>query len=119
MSGLNLKEMEASDMLDVIHFIFEDDMNYSSGEQADGRSRSRELLYQDLYGYKYPYATETSTSSSASGGITKDFDATFDDEDLVAFDPLKGPTKAFVPPTPVDASSIKPFGAILDEPFSK
>ena len=107
-------------MLDVIHFIFEDDMNYSSGEQADGRSRSREIIYQDFYGYEYAYASQQTGSSNAAGGITKNFDETFDDSDeIIPFDPLKKPTKAFVPATPVDASSSKPFGAVLDEPFSR
>lgn len=108
-------------MLDVIHFIFEDDMNYSSGEQADARSRSREVLYQDFYGYAYSYANSSSNGSTlASGGITKNFDEPLDlDEEVVPFDPLKGPTKRFVPATPVNASSSKPFGAVLDEPFSK
>jgi hypothetical protein len=115
--------MEASDMLDVLHFFLEEDMNYASGEQADGRSRSREVLYQDFYGYKYPY----SSSSSSAGmnnpvyadGNVKNFDEYKDDDAVVPFDPLKTPTKAFVPATPVNASMSKPFGAVLDEPLSK
>jgi hypothetical protein len=118
-NGLNLKEMEASDMLDVLHYFIEEDMNYLSAEHADGRSRTREILYQDFYGYRYPYASSNTANVSAQGGITKNFDDPIDDEEIVAFNPLKGPTKAFVPATPVDASSRKPFGAILDEPLSR
>lgn len=107
-------------MLDVIHFFIEDDMNYTSSEQVDSRSRSREIIYQDFYGYSYPYASQKTTSMSAQGGLTKNFDDPIDDEEsIVPFDPLKGPTKAFVPATPVNAAMSKPFGAALDEPLSK
>ena len=122
MSGLNLKEMEASDMLDVIHYFIEEDMNYSSAEQADGRSRSREIIYQDFYGHNYKYATSQGNSgvSSAAGSITRNFDDPIDDEEsLVPFDPLKGPTKSFVPATPVNAAMSRPFGAVIEEPLSK
>ena len=120
MNGLNLKEMEASDMLDVLHFFIEEDMNYTSAEQVDGRSRSREILYQDFYGYKYPYASAQSGNTSAQGGINKNFDDPIDEEEsIVPFDPLKGPTKSFVPATPVNAAMSRPFGAAIEEPLSK
>ena len=108
-------------MLDVLHFLFEEDMNYTSGEQAEGRSRSREILYQDFYGYKYPYGGVSTSGSTTANGNIKNFDdyEIEEDETVVPFDPLKGPTKAFVPATPVDASMSKPFGAALDEPLSK
>ncbi len=119
MNNLNLKEMEASDMLDVIHFFFEEDMNYASGEQAEGRSRAREILYQDFYGHKYPYATTKTGSPVYADGNVRNFDEYEDDDTVVPFDPLKAPTKSFVPPTPVNASMSKPFGEALDEPLSK
>ena len=123
MNGLDLKEMEASDMLDVIHFFFEDDMNYSSGEEAEARSHTRELIYRDFYGKKYKYASSRSSAeyTSAGGSISKNFDSPFEDEEetAVPFDPLKGPTKSFVPPTPVNAAMSRPFGAVIEEPLSK
>ena len=119
MNNLNLKEMEASDMLDVLHFFFEEDMNYASGEQAEGRSRSREILYPDFYGYKYPYGGVSTSSAANANGNIKNFDDYEEDDVVVPFDPLKAPTKSFVPPTPVNASMSKPFGEALDEPLSK
>jgi hypothetical protein len=121
-SGINLREMEASDMLDVIHYFIEEDMNYSSSEQADGRSRTREILYQDFYGQNYKYATSRNGAeyTSASGSISKDFDSPYEEEEtLVPFDPLKGPTKSFVPATPVNAAMSRPFGAVIEEPLSR
>ena len=119
MNNLNLREMEASDMLDVIHFFFEEDMNYASGEQAEGRSRSREILYQDFYGYKYPYGGVRVDNNVGASGNIKNFDEYEDDDTVVPFDPLKGPTKSFVPPTPVNAAMSRPFGAVIEEPLSK
>lgn len=112
--------MEASDMLDVLHYFIEEDMHYSSAEEADGRSRSREIIYQDFYGYPYKYAVSTSNTGTASSGITRNFDdPVVDDDEIVPFDPLKGPTKAFVPATPVNAAVSKPFGALIDEPLTR
>ena len=120
MNGLNLKEMDASDMLDVIHFFFEEDMNFASKEEADARSNSREIIYQDFYDYSYRYGSSNRSSNAGAQErryIEEDIEES--EESVVPFDPLKGPTKAFVPATPVDASMSKPFGAVLDEPLSK
>ena len=123
MNGLNLKEMNASDMLDVLHYFFEDDMNYASAEHADAKDRSREIIYQDFYEHKYAYSNTQARAGanySASGqGLVKDFNAADEEEKIEAFDPMKKPPKPFVPATNVNASSPKPFGAILDEPLSR
>jgi hypothetical protein len=115
--------MNASDMLDVLHYFFEDDMNYASAEHADAKDRSREIIYQDFYGHKYAYSNTQARAGanySASGqGIVKDFNAADEEEKIEAFDPMKKPPKPFVPATNVNASSPKPFGAVLDEPLSR
>ena len=123
MNGLDLKEMSASDMLDVLHYFFEDDMNYASAEQADAKDRSREIIYRDLYNHSYAYSNTQARSSdgySAGGqGIVRDFNAADEEEKIEAFDPMKKPPKPFVPATQVNASSPKPFGSVLDEPLSR
>lgn len=122
MNGLDLKEMRAPDMLDVLHYFFEDDMNYASAEQADARDRAREIIYQDFYGHKYAYSNTQARSNnySASGqGIVRDFNAADEEEKIEAFDPMKKPPKPFVPATKVNAASPKPFGSVLDEPLSR
>ena len=115
--------MSASDMLDVLHYFFEDDMNYASAEQADARDRAREIIYQDFYGHRYTYSNTQARAGnnySASGqGIVRDFNAADEEEKIEAFDPMKKPPKPFVPATKVNAASPKPFGAVLDEPLSK
>jgi hypothetical protein len=116
--------MNASDMIDVLHYFFEDDMNYASAEQADAKDRSREIIYQDFYNHKYAYSnTQARANANYSAGgqnFTKDFDVSVDDEEKIeAFDPMKKPPKPFVPATKVNASSPKPFGSVLDEPLSR
>lgn len=123
MNGLNLKEMKASDMIDVLHYFFEDDMNYASAEQADAKDRTREIIYQDFYGHKYTYSkTQSGTGVNYSAGgqnFTADLSSDEQEEKIEAFDPMKKPPKPFVPATQVNASSPKPFGSVLDEPLSR
>lgn len=108
-------------MLDVLHFFFEEDLFYSSAEQAEGRDRAREAIYQDFYGENYKYSA--SRSSTASGqGISRNFDYDIEvEEEITPFDPLqkKQPTKPYIPPTPVNATSSQPFGNVLDAPMTR
>jgi hypothetical protein len=109
--------MEASDMLDVIHFFLEEDTHHSSKEEADVRNSTREIIYQDFYGHSYKYSdSRSSQSASAQGGY---YIEEPEDDAVVPFDPLKGPTKSFVPATPVNAAMSRPFGAAIEEPLSK
>jgi hypothetical protein len=117
--------MEASDMLDVLHYFFEDDLFYSSVEQADGRDRSREAIYRDFYNYSYAYSTKAG-SNSAGGGVSKNFDSfefmsEEEEEKLVPFDPLQKQkaTKPFINPTQVNAAASQPFGDMLDGPITR
>jgi hypothetical protein len=124
-NGINLKEMEASDMLDVLHFFFEDDLFYSSVEQADGRDRSREAIYRDFYNSSYAYSTQA-RSNTAGGGVSKNFDnfefmSEEEEEKIVPFDPLqkKKAVKPFIRPTNVNAAADQPFGDMLDGPITR
>jgi hypothetical protein len=124
MNGINLKEMEASNMLDVLHYFFEEDLFYSSVEQADGRDRSREAIYRDFYNSSYAYSTQAG-SNTAGGGVTKNFDdyefMSEEEEKIVPFDPLqkKKAVKPFIRPTNVNAAADQPFGNMLDGPITQ
>lgn len=103
--------MELSDMLDVIHYFYEEDLNYASVEQAQMSDARRVTIFKQLYGTEYRYAsTDTKNKVSAS-----DFDYDFDD--LEPFDPAKAATKPFIPATEIDEYSSNPFGDILDAPI--
>jgi len=124
-NGLNLKEMEASDMLDVLHYFFEDDLFYSSVEQADGRDRSRIAIYQDFYQTSYAYAANKN-SNAGGQGVYKNFDdlefiSEDEEEKIVPFDPIQKQkaAKPFIRPTQVNAAADQPFGDMLDGPITR
>lgn len=106
-------------MVDLIHYYFEEDMNYSSAEQAEARSKTREHLYSTLYGKTYKYSQKSSGSSTTYnqdyGDITPE--SNVPDADIQPFNPKKQPTKSYVPPTEFDGGAAEPFGAILDSPL--
>ena len=112
-------------MLDVLHYFFEEDLFYSSAEQAEGRDRSRVAIYQDFYNSSYVYSA--ALSSSAGGkGFTKNFDdyefmSEEEEEKIVPFDPLQKQKaiKPFIKPTTVNAAASQPFGETLDGPLTR
>jgi hypothetical protein len=110
-NGIRLEEMELSDMLDVIHYFYEEDLNYASVEQAQMTDARRVTLFKQLYNIDYKYASDEIKNRSA--GTIGDFD--FDDP--VPFDPANAKTKPFIPATEVDANSYSPFGSVLDAPI--
>jgi hypothetical protein len=117
--GINLKEMEYSDMLDVIHYFFEEDSTFVSQEHLETREGVRKNIYTQMYDrpYKYFRGKGSSSGGSYSGGISGSDSLDDSFEDLSPVDPLKPPTKGYVPPTDFDPSSPKPFGGVLDAPI--
>jgi hypothetical protein len=111
---IDLKEMNGEDMCDVLHYFFEEDTHYQSGEEADSVSKMRTGLYE-LYGMPYNYAIDSSSSSVGSGGRQY----INDHEDLGFQDPAttKYISKGFTPATDVKGESLAPFGALLDPPI--
>ena len=113
MNGLQLTSMEASDMLDVIHYLFEEDMRFSSGEQADAVGKSREILYRQLYDIDYIFAGSNRSSKAGSKTSFDDFD------NIQPFDPKKKVTKPYIPPTEFDPDSGLPMSGngLLEAPL--
>lgn len=118
MNGLDLRTMPANDMVDVLHYLFEDDLSASTAEQAEARSKARVSIYRDLYGFEYKYVVDTSGAShpdynSAEYGSPEESQ----EQAIVPFNPVRQPVKPFITATPVNAASSKPFGKVLDEPM--
>ena len=115
MSSVNLGELDSKDMLDVIHFILEEDLLASTEEEVHYKSSSRKLIYEQFYEEEYKYerkVAQSKGSTTASGEI-------INDEDLVPFDPtVKNVRKPYVKPTDFDPNSNKPFGNVLDGPIA-
>lgn len=118
-AGIRLSGLEASDMLDLLHYYFEEDMNYSTAEQSEAASKTRENIYSKLYGREYKYTTKPAPTSRTYtedyGDITPE--SNVPNADIQPFNPQKQPTKAYVPPTEFDGTAQDPFGAILDSPL--
>jgi hypothetical protein len=101
--------MDMSDMLDVLHYYMETDFNVSNSEQAEARDKARSIIYKSLYNKEYRFKPDNvNYSQTAADGF---------EEKFTVFDPEKGPTKSYVPPTDFNPDSENPFGDILDAPL--
>ena len=100
MSGLHLASMEASDMLDVLHYLFEEDLRVSSGEEAKAVEESRKLIYSTLYNRPYKYARTQGRSTSNGGDSFDDF------APITPYTP--NARKSYIPPTEFDPDSGLP-----------
>lgn len=109
MSNVRLAELDSRDLVDVLHYMFEDDTAYASAEQAEARSTIRELLYRDLYNKTYKYAFNKSSGSANTGSQRL---ADFDIPDTVQDDikqrptPQKQATKPYIRPTDLSEESL-------------
>lgn len=108
MSHVRLAELNSSDMLDVIHYMFEDDTGYASAEQAEAKSTIRELLWRDVYNSTYKYATPKSRGTNTGSERLADFDI----PDTVQHDIKQRPakdkqaTKPYIRPTELSEEAL-------------
>lgn len=92
-------------MLDVVHYFFEQDNEYSSQATAETRSSVRTNMYRVFYNKEYTYGIQT--ESDSNGNSEDNFSG------LTPVDPLNnGMTKKFIPATDIDDLS-----SILDGPL--
>ncbi len=108
MSQVRLAEMDAADMLDVIHYIYEEDIDYSSQEHAQMVENRRIAIWNTLYGSSYKYTVYKKSNEYGDGEI----------EDFTPFDPTqRNNVKPYFPPTDISADDSDPFGGVLDAPI--
>ena len=106
-AGLNLREMETSNMLDVLHFLFESDTDYVSQEQVQGRDATRKIIYRSLYDIDYAYLRYHKEPDGGFSEQERDFampNTTPDDQ-----------IKPYMPPTQFDPNANNPFQGTLRE----
>jgi hypothetical protein len=117
--GVDLESLDGPVMVDVVHYIFEDDHAYVSQESMEAQSSLRVNLYRTLYNKEYKYAVKS--QSKQQGAYAQDFDFDYGPEDdglVTPFSPKeKEPTKPYVPPTPFNPNSADPFGGVLSPPL--
>lgn len=107
-------------MLDVLHFFFEEDVNYSSGEQAEAHGKIRSNMYSTLYGVEYKYASHAINKSGNgfdNSTISEPLDADEPENLPDPFNPREKAVIPFSPATKFDPDAAKPFGDILDNPL--
>lgn len=88
-------------MLDVVHYLFEEDSRYSSAEEAESVSAMRSSIYGRLYETTYRYGIKPR-------GKSGQMDSSFNDSNEL---------KPYIPPTEFDPTSTNPFGSALDAPI--
>ena len=109
--------MHACDMVDVLHYYFEEDMIATSNEQAEAKSKTRVSIYQTMYGRDYKYVYKGDTSQKVKSPEDYETEDGPDMADIKPFDPKREPTKAYFAPTDFDPDSSSPFGNGLDAPM--
>jgi hypothetical protein len=121
MSGVRLEELSMSDMVDVLHYMFEENTSsMQTGEQLEAREKMRGLLYSTMYGREYRYAME---QSSQSRGLDNLDPPLGDDDDMgdapMPVDPFQKSNvpKPYFPPTDLNPGASLPFGRALDAPL--
>ena len=123
MGGLRLREMESEEMVDVLHFLFEDDINVYSAEQQESKNQARAVVYDSLYGKTYKYGIGKSSGGRSGGqtyadGSTIPSEGFFGETEITEFDPtVPQVRKPYVPPTDFNPDSPLPFGKDLDAPL--
>lgn len=100
--GLRLAEMELSDMVDVLHYLFEEDSRFGTAEEAEALGTMRSTLYSTMYGTTYRYSLKSSNSRGRSSN---------------EFSPSTEDLKPYIPPTEFDPTSHRPFGDVLNAPI--
>lgn len=104
-------------MLDVIHFLFEEDNKYVSREEVLSGSELRKNLYGNLYKKEYKYYIEPSEFDGKKSNGSRNYvsDSNFVD---APFDPLaEGVHKKFTPATELKEDDYLPFGPSLEPPI--
>jgi hypothetical protein len=104
--------MEASDMLDTLHYLFEEDTTYTSSEQYESRDSVRKIVYRTFYNKVYNYSPNGPQSSDFNSN-----DYGFDtlDAPVNAIPNVTKEVKPYFPPTQFDPESANPFGNALRE----
>jgi hypothetical protein len=110
MAGIKLEELETRDMLDVLHYLFEEDLSIYSAEHFEAKNKTRKVLYPTLLGKPYKYSSAENSNN--------DYGLEDLDDPLEPFDPnqkISREVKPYMPPTNFNPDAPNPFGSALRE----
>lgn len=105
-----------SDLLDVVHYLFEKDRTAMEKDHARARDNMRSSIYVNLYGQKeYKWKMDDESGSTELGS---DIDLPMDSADKMAPATLpKYEHKPFIPATPMDVDSPLPVVGLREAPL--
>jgi hypothetical protein len=112
--------MEASSMLDVLHYFFEEDFTYVSDENMTFNEVFRTNVYKEFYKKEYQYVRDRESSSgldSLEGPLNDDI-SDVSQEKINVFSPREKSAKQYVPPSEMTDDDARPFGSVLDSPIN-
>jgi hypothetical protein len=120
--GIDLEELDGPILIDVIHYLFEEDNSYRSGESGpESVSSMRTHLYRTMYNKEYKYAVKGSSRKQGTAAQDFSYDTATDDTydaPVKPFSPRDRDTvKPYIPPTNVDANLADPLGGVLGPPL--
>lgn len=116
MSGVRLLSLDSPDLLDVLHYMYEQDLFEASQELQEAKDKSRVLIYETLYERDYPYGSSLTKAPNYD-------DLPFGEEDMddmpVPLNPkaISSRPKAYVPATAFNPNSPNPYDGVLDAPM--
>jgi len=94
-------------MMDVLHFLFEEDFTATSEDHARSRSAIRVELYTDMYGV--PYNFKMKDQPRGRSGASNEFQYPDDPDDFSSLDKVE----------PFSAKKNDPFSPRADKPKRK
>jgi hypothetical protein len=115
-SGVKLVDMDASDMVDVLHYYFESDMYMQSQTELDSKESTRKYLYRELYKVIYRERSETTEAPDFSFDDFEDESEEENGTPIKQFSPREK-VKNYIPASLPDENSSLPFGMGLDAPL--
>jgi hypothetical protein len=111
--------MPAQDMLDVLHYLFESD-SIDEQETQDAKRKMRGVIYGQLYERPYTWGSESADTREFGTQDVASGDVDYSQPTSTSGSARGGPQlthKPYIPPTPVDPTSPRPFGTVLDAPL--
>ena len=99
-----------SNMLDVLHYLFEEDVNFISPEQMEGKSRTRQIVYEKIYERVFEYGMTPSPDYYDSPNEFGDAGAYVEKKPYT-----NSEVKPYIPATNFDPSAPNPFQGVLRE----
>lgn len=91
-------------MLDILHYLFEEDATYDYNEQVEHKSRMCSVVYETLYNIDYAYKDVARREMVDEFGESMPMSPNIDRE-----------VKPYIPPTKFNPDAPNPFGAALRE----